>query len=472
MILTKPGSVKQLERWGNRTVDKIQVHQIEKYISDNLEKITTRDILELNRYYTNVINSPRRILIILSNMYLRPQVEYEQYYNERYDEIEHENIGKTSFQIYENLQKMDLPEMSTSLSIGYQTGTHSEENPNNASVARLSVKRKNGIKNGTYKKRILEENIGGEQLHTKNTVEENENISKTLEELPAREKDTLKTDTTFNEEKFLEEIRLSNYSTNTRKHYSRCLNYASRWINFRHKLPIEKFNENILREYFLHLLEERGLSDSSFHIYRSALVFYFKRVLEIDLATIYHRKRKSKKRLPQVLNKSEIEKILYSIFNLRHRLMITLMYCSGLRVSEVVKLKVTDLDTENLTLTIRSGKGGKDRISVLSETVIEALNELMRGKSANEYLFTPHGKSGKHIHVRTVQTIFARALEESKVKKKASCHSLRHSFATHLLEGGVDLRFIQKLLGHASVKTTTVYTHVSRPVIKKIKSPL
>jgi len=150
--------------------------------------------------------------------------------------------------------------------------------------------------------------------------------------------------------------------------------------------------------------------------------------------------------------------------------MIGLIYAAGLRVSEVVKLKIKDLDFDSLRIYIRQGKGKKDRITLLSEKLVEPLNRTIIGRKAGEYVFlTLHNRK---YTIRTVQTIFNNALKRSNVQKHASCHTLRHSFATHLLEHGANIKSIKDLLGHRSVKTTMIYVHVAEKLTSRIKSPL
>jgi len=150
--------------------------------------------------------------------------------------------------------------------------------------------------------------------------------------------------------------------------------------------------------------------------------------------------------------------------------MITMGYASGLRVSEVINLKVKDIDLDSLTIYIRNGKGKKDRVSVLSIKLLNDIRNLIAGKFPNDYLFS-RNRGGK-LTTAALQKVFKRSLRLSGVKKNATFHSLRHSFATHLLENGTNLRYIQKLLGHSSIKTTQIYTHIMNPRLQNIKSPL
>ncbi|XEC97295.1 tyrosine-type recombinase/integrase [Paenibacillus tarimensis] len=163
--------------------------------------------------------------------------------------------------------------------------------------------------------------------------------------------------------------------------------------------------------------------------------------------------------------------ILKAIHNLKHKAILYLTYSSGLRVGEVVRLKLQDIDQGRKTLYIRQGKGRKDRLTLLSDTAFKVVQDYLKEEKPGVWLF-PGQTEGRHLTERSVQKVFEQALVSSGVKKKVSVHSLRHSFATHLLEGGIDIRYIQELLGHQSSRTTERYTHVSIKDVRRIKSPL
>ena len=158
-------------------------------------------------------------------------------------------------------------------------------------------------------------------------------------------------------------------------------------------------------------------------------------------------------------------KILQSLSNIKHKAILTLVYSAGLRVGEVVKLKPEDIDSDRRLI------GRKDRYTLLSDIALRILREYYKEYKPSKWLFEG-ARKGRHISTRTVQAIFRQACEKAGIKKEVSLHSLRHSFATHLLENGVDLRYIQEILGHKSSKTTEIYTHVSKASIASIKSPL
>lgn len=172
-----------------------------------------------------------------------------------------------------------------------------------------------------------------------------------------------------------------------------------------------------------------------------------------------------------ILSKVEVFKILASIKNLKHKFLLMLTYASGLRVSEVVMLKMEDFDPVRKLILIKGAKGRKDRYTILSEVAFEVYKTYCEEFKPEKWLF-PGALDREHISTRTAQAVFEQAKERANINKEVSIHSLRHSFATHLLEGGTDLRYIQELLGHQSSKTTEIYTHVSNRALGKIISPL
>jgi integrase/recombinase XerD len=179
---------------------------------------------------------------------------------------------------------------------------------------------------------------------------------------------------------------------------------------------------------------------------------------------------KEKKR-PEVLSYQEVAKILKVITNLKHRAILFLVYSAGLRVGEVVNLKISDIDSDRMLIHVKQGKGKKDRYTVLSQIALDELRIYVKRYRPDDWLF--QGGDGKgHLTERSVQKVFDKARTAAGIKKDVSVHTLRHSFATHLLEGGTDLRYIQELLGHSSSKTTEIYTHVTEKSISKIQSPL
>lgn len=267
-------------------------------------------------------------------------------------------------------------------------------------------------------------------------------------------------------------LKIRKYSRRTVKIYTSALRTVHNWITGTFNTNIDDLTEEQALRYFLFLIDTMKASYSTVRIHRFSIEYYFNHILKRPLDLSFMNKMRKEKHLPTVLTKNEIIKIIKKITNLKHRLMISLLYSSGLRVSEVVNLTVGSISIETLTIKVKQGKGKKDRVTIFSESLVPLLSEFIENRQSDEYLFTSNYKKGKKLHVRTVQKVFKRALLQSGINKQASCHDLRHSFASHLLERGTDIRYIQLLLGHKNISTTTIYTKVTTPGIKGIKSPL
>jgi len=203
----------------------------------------------------------------------------------------------------------------------------------------------------------------------------------------------------------------------------------------------------------------------------SAIKFLCQNILNKNDLTIYVPRPKKEHKLPVVLNQKEVFRILELVKNEKHHAILILIYSAGLRVGEVVRLKIEDIDSERMLIHIKQGKGRKDRYTMLSQVALKILRDYTTRYKPETWLF-PGGKENKHLTERSVQKVFEKALQKARIKKNVSVHSLRHSFATHLLENGTDLRYIQELLGHESSKTTEIYTHVSEKEVRRIQSPL
>ncbi|MHA6247702.1 tyrosine-type recombinase/integrase [Pontibacter sp. CAU 1760] len=203
----------------------------------------------------------------------------------------------------------------------------------------------------------------------------------------------------------------------------------------------------------------------------NAVKFYYQRVLGRHSVRPEDVERPEKpSRLPQVLSKQEVLRILTATVNLKHRCMLQLLYAGGLRISEVINLRITDVRSERNLLFIRGGKGKKDRTTLLSQKLLENLRAYYKQYKPKVWLF--EGQTGGQYTVESNRSVFRASKEKAGVQTKATPHTLRHSFATHLLEQGTDLRYIQTLLGHRSSRTTEIYTHVTSYAIDKITSPL
>ncbi|MFO7806850.1 MAG: tyrosine-type recombinase/integrase [Candidatus Moraniibacteriota bacterium] len=259
-------------------------------------------------------------------------------------------------------------------------------------------------------------------------------------------------------------MMLRSYSMKTRKAY---LYYIEQYLNYSRKKGLKDRNEAV--ECFLMEKFESNKSSQTVNLALNSIKFFYKEVLQ-DEKKIDLKFAKRSSKLPVVLTRTEIEKILDNIKNDKYYLAISLAYGSGLRISEIQNLKVEDLDLDSLTIHIKSAKGRKDRITILPKKLVGELQNLMMRKNKGDHVFASN-RGGK-LSVRSFQLIFSKALKKSGVKKDASFHSLRHSFATHLLENGVDVRYVQEMLGHQNIRTTQVYTKVTNPKLKNIRSPL
>lgn len=262
------------------------------------------------------------------------------------------------------------------------------------------------------------------------------------------------------------ELVARKYSPKTVKAY---IYYNKEFLRFAGKIVKEITNEDV-RNYLFHLADKKRASTSSLNIAISALRFYYGEILKRNF--VYEIKRPHKdKKLPVVLSREEISRMLPSIANIKHKAILMLIYSAGLRVSEVVRLKLGDIDAHRKLIHVKGGKGRKDRYTILSDVAMETVRIYINAYNPEDWLF-PGRENRWHITTRTVQRIFEDAIQKAGIGKDVGVHSLRHSFATHLLESGVDLRYIQELLGHKSSKTTEIYTFVSNKELCKIKSPL
>lgn len=230
-------------------------------------------------------------------------------------------------------------------------------------------------------------------------------------------------------------------------------------------------SEEDINRYLLFLLEEKQASHSYVNQAVNSIKFLYNKVFRRAELVIRIARPKDEKKLPEVLSQKDVLKILDSVSNIKHKAILFMVYSAGLRVGEVVRLRISDIDSNRMLIHIVQGKGRKDRYTLLSQIALEVLREYVKKCKPEKWLF-PGDDPGGHITERTVQRIFESSKQKAGIQKKVSVHTLRHSFATHLLEGGVDLRYIQELLGHQSSKTTEIYTHVTEKSIKSIQSPL
>jgi site-specific recombinase XerD len=257
-----------------------------------------------------------------------------------------------------------------------------------------------------------------------------------------------------------------NYSPNTIK------SYVGAFIHFMNQMGMRKPDELDKGEIIAHLgaMMRRGLSSSSANMLVNALQFYYRVVLKRDYQFELPRAKKEKK-LPTVLTVAECYSIFSAVENPKHKLILLLTYGAGLRISEVVTLSWADILLAEHKIHIKQSKGKKDRLVMLPWSLISYLESYRETYQSKHYVFEGQQK-GEAYSSRSVQAIMRRAIAKSGLSKRATVHTLRHSFATHLLEAGTDIRYIQALLGHSSINTTTIYTHLTAPAVKRIESPL
>lgn len=268
-------------------------------------------------------------------------------------------------------------------------------------------------------------------------------------------------------EKMVDTILALNYSDSTLKNYSHA--FIQFLKHFEYQDPVAISNAQIIS--FLGSIMSRGLTASSGHTMVNSVQFYYHNVLQMDSYTFKLPRPKKEKKLPTVLTMEECLKLFQVVDNPKHKLLLLIGYGAGLRVSEIVSLKWSDILFEEHKIHLKNAKGKKDRMVMLPYSIVESLKiykDLYNGK---QYVFEGQF-AGEPYSTGSVQSVMRQAIQKSGLDKKATVHSLRHSFATHLLENGTDIRYIQKFLGHASIKTTTIYTHLTKSAVDKIKSPL
>ena len=263
------------------------------------------------------------------------------------------------------------------------------------------------------------------------------------------------------------DLELKGLSPNTQEIYLRQVSQFARHYG---RSP-RHLGEKEIKEYLLYLIRKKKVSTSTVNQCYHALKFLYERTLNRVWVMARVPRVKSLKQLPIVLDKEEVESLFSVTKNLKHRAILMLIYSSGLRLMEAAHLKVTDIDSKRMLLRIKQGKGRKDRYTILSKVALEVLREYWSQYRPKEWLFAGRFP-GKPLTGRSIQRILIKAKKLAGIKKPATVHTLRHSFATHLLEAGTNLYHIQLLLGHRSLNTTTIYLHVSRKELARIVSPL
>lgn len=266
--------------------------------------------------------------------------------------------------------------------------------------------------------------------------------------------------------KLTDQMILQHYSWNTIKNYRQA--FKEFCDSFGQKAP-ESIKPNEAKQWLTEKVKQ-GWGEAPLVTMICVLRFFYVKMLgkkewEFDIPF----PRRAKK-LPEVLSQQETKRLFEACENLKHKTMLLMGYAAGLRVSEVVSLKLNQIDSERMVINIKAAKEKKDRCVMLSEVLLESVRDYYRAYKPKEWLF--EGQHMDHYSTRSLQIIFATAKKKAKIEKEVSFHALRHSFATHLHEAGTDIRIIQELLGHNSTKTTEIYTHVSNRTIQRVQSPL
>ena len=291
-----------------------------------------------------------------------------------------------------------------------------------------------------------------------------------LDPLPIIGKDALLNIAAINQpamQRYIETLQLKAYADNTVRTYR---NEFAQLLCALKDTSVDGLDAERLRSYFLYCVNELKLSENTIHSRINAVKFYFEQVLHREKLFFEIPRPKKPSILPKVIHTDDIKRLFEVTTNLKHSTMLKLCYGMGLRVSEIINLKITDIDSKNMQVFIEKAKGKKDRYANLPESILTQLRAYFVEYKPKIYLF--EGQYGGQYSARSAQKVFETALEKAKINKKTGIHGLRHSFATHLMEAGTDVKFIQELLGHNDIKTTMRYIHVSEKNIKKIKSPL
>jgi len=268
-------------------------------------------------------------------------------------------------------------------------------------------------------------------------------------------------------DRMAEDLKLGGYSPCTRRIY---LLYAYQFARFHMRSPAEMGEEEI-RRYLLHLMEERKVSRETLRQVGAGLTFLYRVTLRRPVEVEHFPAQRAQVRLPAVLSGTEVTALLEAVQSAKYRAILMTIYAGGLRILEPCRLRAEDLDSKRMVIHVHAGKGARDRYTVLSERLLTFLRDYWRQQRPPTWLFPGQTQAG-HACPESVRRVFRQALATTGIRKRATVHTLRHSFATHLLETGTDVAVIRALLGHDSLRATAVYTHVSLEHIGRTRSPL
>ena len=265
---------------------------------------------------------------------------------------------------------------------------------------------------------------------------------------------------------YLQKLEIQKYALNTVKTYITCF---EAFINHYKNLDLLEINEELIRQYLQKLVQEKK-SNSYINQAINSIKFYYEGVLGMPNRFYSVERPRKENKLPKVISKEEVKAIINTTNNSKHKCIVSLLYSAGLRRSELLNLKLSDIDSQRMIIKIIGAKGNKDRVTLLSEKVLVDLRAYFKSYKPKKWLF--ESPKGEQYGATSIKEIINRAAHKAKIKVRVTPHMLRHSFATHLLENGTDLRYIQTLLGHHSSKTTEIYTHVATNAFKRIENPI
>ena len=266
---------------------------------------------------------------------------------------------------------------------------------------------------------------------------------------------------------YLELLQRRRYSSSTMKAYS---SYFLDFMSYFRNEDIKAITYKQINSYLLQLIQLRNISVSQQNQRINAIKFYYEKVLNRKKEYYRISRPRKESKLPTVLTKEEVNSLIQMTKNLKHRCILMTIYSGGLRRSELINLKVTDIDSQRMLIKVCGAKGKKDRYTLLSKRLLSELRKYYKVYLPRQWLF--EGQEGGPYSATSIERIFRDAVSRAGIKKYVTPHSLRHSFATHLLEQGTNLRYIQELLGHSSTKTTQIYTRVASNSLMKIRNPL
>lgn len=264
---------------------------------------------------------------------------------------------------------------------------------------------------------------------------------------------------------FRQKMEIKRYAQKTIKTY---VSHVLLFFNYIQKSPKTVFNTD-LEQYIYHCIKEQNIAFSTQKGIVGAVKLFYALCHDKNLNIDYIYPDRQEHKLPNVLSQKEVQKLLLPLQNLKHKALLSVVYSAGLRVSEVLNLQISDIDSSRMIIRIKGSKNNRDREVMLSEKILILLRKYFSKYHPKDYLF--EGQKEGIYSSRSVQKIFKNALKKSGITKNVSTHSLRHSFATHLIENGTDIRIVQELLGHKNIQTTQIYTHITRATKSKIKSP-